>query len=90
MLRYIIHWMSGDGAWKLFAVHWIDSLDSEESLWKSCGSSAVIPTLKKKLKLFIFRVRGGEGKREGEKHQLGAYYSPPTGDLAYNPGICSY
>ena len=38
--------------------------------------------------LFIERGRGGE--REGEKHQcVVASHVPPTGDLAYNPGMCT-
>ena len=36
--------------------------------------------------LFSFRDRGKEGEREGEKHQC-ASCSPPTGDLAGNPGM---
>ena len=39
--------------------------------------------------LFIFfskRVREGEG--EGDKHLLVAFHTPPTGDLAHNPGMC--
>ena len=39
--------------------------------------------------LFIFRERGGEGEREGEKPQfVVASCSPPTGDLTHNPGMC--
>ena len=39
--------------------------------------------------LFIFRERGREGEREGEKHQrVVASHMPPTGDLARNPGMC--
>ena len=39
--------------------------------------------------LFIFRQRGREGEREGEKHQcVVASLVPPTGDLACNPGMC--
>ena len=38
--------------------------------------------------LFIFRERGREGEREGEKHQcVVAFHVPPIGDLAYNPGL---
>ena len=38
---------------------------------------------------FIFRERGREGEREGEKHQcVVASHVPPTGDLAHNPGMC--
>ena len=39
--------------------------------------------------LFIFRERGRERKREGEKHQcVVASCTPPTGGLACNPGMC--
>ena len=39
--------------------------------------------------LFIFRERGREGEREGEKHQcVVASHVAPTGDLACNPGMC--
>ena len=38
---------------------------------------------------FIFSERGGEGEREGEKHQrVVASGAPSNGDLAYNPGMC--
>ena len=29
-----------------------------------------------------------EGEREGEKHESVASHTPPTRDLAHNPGIC--
>ena len=39
--------------------------------------------------LFVFRQRGKEGEREGEKHQcVVASQAPPTGDLVHNPGMC--
>ena len=38
--------------------------------------------------LLIFRERGRERKREGEKHRLSASHVPPTRDLACNPGMC--
>ena len=42
-----------------------------------------------RLYLFIFRQRGREGEREGEKYQcVVASHIPPTGDLAHNPGMC--
>ena len=47
--------------------------------------------LKKKLKkiVFIFREKGREGGREGEKHQcVVASSTPPARDLACNPGMC--
>ena len=38
---------------------------------------------------FIFKERGREGEREGEKHQcVVTSHMPPTGDLAQNPGMC--
>ena len=37
----------------------------------------------------MFRERGKEGEREGEKHQcVVAFCMPPTGDVASNPGVC--
>ena len=45
--------------------------------------------LLKKFIYFIFRERGREGQRAGEKHQCAvATGAPPTGDLAHNPGVC--
>ena len=39
--------------------------------------------------LFIFREKGRERKREGEKHQcVVASHSFPTEDHACNPGMC--
>ena len=39
--------------------------------------------------IFIFRERGKKGEIEGEKHQcVVASHTPPTGDLACNPGMC--
>ena len=41
--------------------------------------------------LFIFRKRGREGERMGEKHQcVVAYCAHPIGDLAHNPGMCPH
>ena len=43
----------------------------------------------KRFYLFIFRERGREGERVGEKHQcVVASCVPPTGDLAHSPGMC--
>ena len=36
--------------------------------------------------LLIFRERGKEGEREGEKHRLVASHTLPNGELACNPG----
>ena len=45
--------------------------------------------LKKIFYLFIFRERGRDGEREGEKHRyVVASCMSPTGDLACNPGTC--
>ena len=39
--------------------------------------------------LFIFRERGREGEREGEKYQCAVVSQvATTGDLAPNPGTC--
>ena len=39
--------------------------------------------------IYLFLERGREGEREGEKHQcVVASHTPPTGDLAHNPGMC--
>ena len=38
--------------------------------------------------IYLFLDRGREGEREEEKHQcVVAFCSPPTGDLACNPGM---
>ena len=40
-------------------------------------------------KFFIFRERGREGERKGEKHQcVVASHEPPTGDLAHSSSMC--
>ena len=37
----------------------------------------------------MFRQRGREEEREGEKHQcMVAFLMPPTGNLARHPGMC--
>ena len=37
----------------------------------------------------MFRERGREGDREGEKHQcVVVSHAPPARDLAHNPGTC--
>ena len=39
--------------------------------------------------LFIFREKGKEGEREGEKHKcVVASHVPSTRDPARNPGLC--
>ena len=53
------------------------------------GKKPSLETLFIFLKICIFRERGREGEREGEKHQcVVASLTPPTGDLAHNPGMC--
>ena len=39
--------------------------------------------------IYLFRDRGRDGEREGEKHQcvVASHVSPPR-DLALNPGTC--
>ena len=51
--------------------------------WSS-NSNSPFSFLKQELKkIFIFRERGREEEREGEKHQcVVASQAPPTGDLA--------
>ena len=58
-----------------------------------CQLSSLIETnfylVFKRFYLFIFRERGREGEREGEKHQcVVASHVPLTRDLARNPGMC--
>ena len=59
-----------------------------------CGAHGIVTALLskaifKRFYLFIFRERGREGERQGEKHQcVVASPTPPTGDLAHNPGMC--
>ena len=39
--------------------------------------------------IYLFLERGREGEKEGEKCQcVVASRTPPTGDLAQNPGVC--
>ena len=39
--------------------------------------------------IYLFLERGREGERGREKHQcVVASHAPPTGDLAYKPGMC--
>ena len=53
------------------------------------GFIIVIFVLFLRFYLFIFRERGREGVREGEKHQrVVASHIPPTGDVAHNLGMC--
>ena len=58
-------------------------LASSPSLLAPCGYFF------KDLTHFIFRQRGKEGERKGEKHQcMVASRVPLTRDLACNPGMC--
>ena len=40
--------------------------------------------------VFFLRDWGREGGREGEKHQWVAFPTPPSGDLAHNPGVLTW
>ena len=65
-------------------VQWLGDLGIVFSLPEDISS---LLFLRKRFYLFIFRE--GNGGREGEKHQcVVAFGAPPTGDLAYNPGVC--
>ena len=47
------------------------------------GMVSIYNLFLKRFYLFIFRERGREGEREGEKHQcVVAFRAPPTRDLA--------
>ena len=67
--------------------------------WLTFGGTNIFCQLKKnedgkekkilRLYLFIFIERRRKGESEGEKHQcVVASHTPPTGDLAHNPGMC--
>ena len=59
-------------------------------IWKanSCGCSPSVLAIPHFF-IFIFRERGREGEREGEKHpRVVASCAPLSGDLACNPGMC--
>ena len=48
-----------------------------------------VDTFFRRFYVFIFREKGGEGEREGEKHQCVVNSRPPaTGDLACNTSMC--
>ena len=72
----------------------VDWLPSQENFlrWKKNSSiyfsSIVFKEYFFKI-LFTFRQRGREGDRGEKKYQcVVASHSPPTGDLARNPGMC--
>ena len=60
----------------------------------TCFSDCIF--FKDLINVFIFKERGREGEREGEKHQSFPSHIPPTGDPAHtpptvpacNPGMC--
>ena len=61
-------------------IYWVLSLS---------GTKLYLDYIFKIFYLFIFRGRGREGEREGEKHQcVVVSHMPPTGDLACNPHMC--
>ena len=54
----------------------------------------IFETFFKRSYLFIFRDRGREGEREGEKHRCAketsvAFHTAPTGDLARTTQACA-
>ena len=58
-------------------------------LFGECSPLNQLILFKKVFYFFIFRERGREGERDGEKHQrVVVSRAPPTGDLAHNPGKC--
>ena len=62
----------------------------DNSSWSSWGGLIRKQSFKKRkdfIYLFLERREGRE--KEGEKHQcVAASWVPPTGDLAWNPGMC--
>ena len=80
-----------DRCW-LFAKGWL-CLNMEENKVDRKMRNALC-FFKKRFYLFTFRERKMEGEREGEKHWCGGDnsdwlpHTPPTGDLACNPGRC--
>ena len=72
------HTQRWDGFLKLD--HWPEFLNYESNSRDFCL---------KIFYLFIFRERGRDGEREGEKHQcVIASCVPTTGHLSHNPGMC--
>ena len=52
------------------------------------ASSGFLYTFKKDF-IYLFLGRGEGREKEGEKHQcVVASHTPPTRDLAHNPGMC--
>ena len=52
---------------------------------------AVVCTLLKNIFLFIYFLERGEGKEKDKERNIHVWLPlawPPTGDLAYNPGMC--
>ena len=68
----------------------MESNEQNDLISKTGETSLVYRIFKKYFILFfIFRERGREGERQGEKHQcVFASCMPPTRDLGRNPGIC--
>ena len=64
------------------------------NLWYDCFSVLACCQgfeylFKKIFYLFIFREKGREGEREGEKHQcVVVSHAPPTGDPSHNLDMC--
>ena len=61
----------------------------ERAVAKEGAKSGVCDTKTNFLKILFIFLEGREGKREGEKHLcVVASHTPPTGNLAHNPGMC--
>ena len=63
--------------------------DEEQRILRQCETGTLFLFSFKDFIYFIFRERGREGEREGEKHQcVVASHVASPGDLACNPGMC--
>ena len=73
---------------KIFKYTFSLFIKSLNSLYRKHGKQ-VQNCIFKRFYLFIFREKGGEGEREGEKHRcVVASCVLPAADLAHNPGMC--
>ena len=83
----------GMGSWKVQAPLVGQLPPSSSGSFLCVNWSPVLPKLVtfffERFYLFIFRERGKEGEREGEKRQcVVASHMAPTRDVARNPGMC--
>ena len=73
----------------MFSLQLFEVFSSKFQITLTLLGSLDFIALFKNFYLFIFKERGREGLREGEKHQyLVASCTSPTGDLAHDPGTC--